>query len=162
MQKVGLSVQNNIIYDGNHLIKLYGVTECKRNEHRYFINNMYFYDILTIFKNIFERIETLELTDNTKFLLILSMAEENRYLEQAIMESDIKNMSVYMASGFPRPMFALSLTEIDIEPIKHIRDLTYSEFLRIYNAMKKCEDNQVNKSDMTLSMASSLFEWKGI
>ena len=160
MQKIGLSLQNNIIYDGNHLIKLCGVTECKRNEHKYFINNMYFYDILTIFKNIFKRIDVYELTDNTTFLL--TTYKENRYLKQAIMESDIKDMSVYMASGFPRPIFALSLAEIDIETIKHIQDLTYSDFLRIYNAMKKCEDNQVNKSDMTLSMASDIFEWKGI
>ena len=160
MLDVKISVRNNIIYDGNSLIGLYSATECKSNEHKYFINNMYFYDVLGIFKNIFERIETLELTDNSTYLL--PMVAEKKYLKQAIMESDIKDMSIYMADGFPRPIFAFSLAEIDMESIKHIQDLTYPEFLKIYNAMKTCEDNQVNKSDMTLSMVSEVFKWDGI
>lgn len=166
MLDVNISLQNNIIYNDNSLIVSYSVTECKKsNEHKYFINNMSYYAILDILKNILNRMEIYEMNDpiihNT---FTIGRPSEQKYFLKALMDSDIKDMSVYMADGFiTRQQFYYDdaeVEEINICSIKRLKDLSFHEFVMMYQKIQSYEEKY--QFNHTLSMTAKEFEWKGI
>lgn len=151
--------------DTVYRITTYSPTECKRNEHKYFINNMSYYAILNILTNILNRMEIYEMNDpiiHSSFTI--GRPSEQKYFLKALMDSDIKDSSVYMADGFITRQQVyyddLEVEEINTCSIKRLKDLSFHEFVMMYQKIQSYEEKyQFNN---TLSMTAKEFEWKGI
>ena len=141
-------------------------TECGQHEHKYFINNMSYYAILDILKNILNRMEVYEMNDPIIYnAFTISRPSEQKYFLKALMDSDIKDMSVYMADGFITTQKSYyddtTIEEVtSVCSIKRLKDLSYREFLMMYQKIQFYEEKY--QFNHTLGMVAKEFEWKGI
>lgn len=160
------NIQVSVVDNTAYSFTLYRPTECEQHEHKYFINNMSYYAILDILKNILNRMEIYEMNDpiihNT---FTIGRPSEQKYFLKALMDSDIKDMSVYMADGFITTQKSYygdtTIEEVtNVYSIKRLKDLSYREFLMMYQKIQSYEEKY--QFNHTLSMTAKEFEWKGI
>lgn len=139
------------------------VTQCKLNEHKYFINNMECRKVLDLFKNITEQVELKEINKMNEDL-VFDKNDEQQYFIQLIQESDLRNMSVFMANGFKITQKYyydgyIEVEETNTYSIKKLEDLSFHEFISMYQIIQA----QAKDTSRTLSDACpKYFHWRGV
>lgn len=139
------------------------VTQSKLNEHKYFINNMKCWEVLDLFKNITEQVELKEMNKMNEGR-VFDMDDEQQYFIQLIQESDLRDMSVYMADGFKTTQKYsyddyIEVEETNTYSIKRLEDLSFHEFISMYQIIQA----QAKDTSRTLSDACpKYFHWRGV
>lgn len=136
----------------------------KENEHLGFINDWNILDLCKQFKLVVEIVEQFQYGDVVRTFSVSSVpinrqnTSVNDYFKYILKQTRLGKMSIYKRNGFK---IAPPLNALDPRPIRHLTDLSFSQFAELLYDFKFLSAGEVY-SNTKLSQVSEIYEWGGM
>lgn len=135
----------------------------KENEHLGFINDWNILYLCKQFKRVVEIVEQFQYGDVVRTFSVSSVpitrqnTSVNDYFKYILNQTQLGRMSVYKRNGFQ----ISPINVWDSRPIRHLIDLSFSQFAELLYDFKFLSDGAVY-SNTKLSQVSEIYEWGGM